>query len=555
MPLGVRPDDIQIHRLRVKAAPDEIEPLRRELCQARWPQADGHEWVFIRQLRVRAPRGRLAADVVTRTRHLVSDGGDGEVRRFSGLDDLLARLLADLAAGTASQRWYWHFWSDLFHLPRSQAMARLMRTHLDYLAAVTAQAARHGTLTRVWLTIDTADATSLALALARRAGLQWLAIPVRINKQEPALPALVLPTPARARWTQPLATLPTGDPRRLAAWILVAQETVPLLLSKAPTRLLAALDQILETRPQTGALAKPAFDPAGAAMPAPAGGGPPDKRQGLIRVEPQRSAHAISPEIHAEVKPAARHEPEISSRTINAAAPTVAESPGAQSHGPRRPSGSGVVEASEAIPGPTTAPADPVTWVAPGGSPGIEAGRLKPPGSGRIEPPRLRRDAQTLPAMATADRFQTQQGGLFYLLNFLHRKEAREAVTAVSNTSPASGWELLYRLGQELALDESDPVVFFLAQQMGIETVDGLSGLPPLPGRDLLLALAQRWYGRFDVWQPDLLQLEAQVQYTPSHVDLYASLASVRLPLRLAGLDLNPGWLPWLGRVVTFHYV
>jgi hypothetical protein len=39
-----------------------------------------------------------------------------------------------------------------------------------------------------------------------------------------------------------------------------------------------------------------------------------------------------------------------------------------------------------------------------------------------------------------------------------------------------------------------------------------------------------------------------------THVDLHAALHAVRLPVRLAGLDVNPGWLPWLGRVVTFHY-
>jgi hypothetical protein len=31
-------------------------------------------------------------------------------------------------------------------------------------------------------------------------------------------------------------------------------------------------------------------------------------------------------------------------------------------------------------------------------------------------------------------------------------------------------------------------------------------------------------------------------------------LKHVSLPVRLAGLDANPGWYPELGRVVTFHY-
>jgi hypothetical protein len=29
--------------------------------------------------------------------------------------------------------------------------------------------------------------------------------------------------------------------------------------------------------------------------------------------------------------------------------------------------------------------------------------------------------------------------------------------------------------------------------------------------------------------------------------------ADVRI--RKAGLDLDPGWVPWLGRVLSFHYV
>jgi hypothetical protein len=28
----------------------------------------------------------------------------------------------------------------------------------------------------------------------------------------------------------------------------------------------------------------------------------------------------------------------------------------------------------------------------------------------------------------------------------------------------------------------------------------------------------------------------------------------VNIDIRLAGLDLNPGWLPWLGKIVQFHF-
>ena len=46
----------------------------------------------------------------------------------------------------------------------------------------------------------------------------------------------------------------------------------------------------------------------------------------------------------------------------------------------------------------------------------------------------------------------------------------------------------------------------------------------------------------------------ALVAITRSHIDVYFSLEQASLPIRRLGLDLNPGWVPALGKVVTFHY-
>lgn len=51
-----------------------------------------------------------------------------------------------------------------------------------------------------------------------------------------------------------------------------------------------------------------------------------------------------------------------------------------------------------------------------------------------------------------------------------------------------------------------------------------------------------------------LLLRRGQLYVTPSHVDLAMPLDGVSLPVRLAGLDFDPGWLPAFGRVVQFHY-
>ena len=51
-----------------------------------------------------------------------------------------------------------------------------------------------------------------------------------------------------------------------------------------------------------------------------------------------------------------------------------------------------------------------------------------------------------------------------------------------------------------------------------------------------------------------LVRRPALVHATPTHIDLCFDARWVELEVRLAGLDLDPGWVPWLGRVVTFHY-
>ncbi|HSD59494.1 MAG TPA: hypothetical protein VLC55_01395 [Burkholderiales bacterium] len=45
------------------------------------------------------------------------------------------------------------------------------------------------------------------------------------------------------------------------------------------------------------------------------------------------------------------------------------------------------------------------------------------------------------------------------------------------------------------------------------------------------------------------------VSATPTHVDVVFPLADADLALRRAGLDANPGWVPWFGRIVAFHYL
>jgi hypothetical protein len=47
----------------------------------------------------------------------------------------------------------------------------------------------------------------------------------------------------------------------------------------------------------------------------------------------------------------------------------------------------------------------------------------------------------------------------------------------------------------------------------------------------------------------------AQLAVTRTHVDVTFPLDQVDIRIRQVGLDVNPGWVPWFGKVVQFHYV
>ena len=52
----------------------------------------------------------------------------------------------------------------------------------------------------------------------------------------------------------------------------------------------------------------------------------------------------------------------------------------------------------------------------------------------------------------------------------------------------------------------------------------------------------------------ELIPRPGAIVATPTHFDVVFDSRWVDIRLRRAGLDLDPGWVPWLGRVVQFHY-
>ena len=146
---------------------------------------------------------------------------------------------------------------------------------------------------------------------------------------------------------------------------------------------------------------------------------------------------------------------------------------------------------------------------------------------------------------ARGQEVSTGWGGVLFLINALRRLDI-EAVLEAAGAEAPSGWRLLHDLGVAFGLPKDEPMAAFLAAQ------DLDTSVPP----QLLATLIGRIedvYRRDGPWPLPLAQ-PARLWATETHLDVDLETKEIDLAIRLAGLDLDPGWVPWLGRVVTFHY-
>ncbi|MDA8018117.1 MAG: hypothetical protein MPN21_11785 [Thermoanaerobaculia bacterium] len=181
------------------------------------------------------------------------------------------------------------------------------------------------------------------------------------------------------------------------------------------------------------------------------------------------------------------------------------------------------------------------------------------------------------PVAALTEGVDTGLGGVLYLINALpHLTEEHGELGNVWDlaprigSSPLSGWgvlELFARgLVDEMEYDpgsgpdrggsvDADPIWAALATLRG-RSHDMRHGLPDI----LLQALRQRLAAALgdEPWRPELatvlLAVPGRLYVTGTHVDLVVPLDHISVPVRQAGLDRDPGWVPELGRVVLFHF-
>jgi len=141
---------------------------------------------------------------------------------------------------------------------------------------------------------------------------------------------------------------------------------------------------------------------------------------------------------------------------------------------------------------------------------------------------------------ANEEEISTRWGGLFFALNLFDNVEGPPA-------SAASCVHWLRTLAAFLRIDAADPLYRALDGLAPADDSMPAGSVPMRALRILCLQLTRRPLRR-------VLARAGRIFVSRTHLTIALRLAEVKLSVRKGGLDLDPGWLPALGRVVRFQY-
>ena len=175
----------------------------------------------------------------------------------------------------------------------------------------------------------------------------------------------------------------------------------------------------------------------------------------------------------------------------------------------------------------------------------------------------------------------TAAGGLLFLVPLLERLGYGDWWAAANGGPPAAGpvSAIFHQVLSRSRLDDADPawalaapaarewsappdaetsaLVMSRLESIGAATRAELNaGIRAATTPGLWLAACRRVLRRrVGIGLASAVTRPARLAIGATHVDLVFPLSTVDVRVRRAGLDIDPGWVPWLGRVIAFHYV
>lgn len=148
----------------------------------------------------------------------------------------------------------------------------------------------------------------------------------------------------------------------------------------------------------------------------------------------------------------------------------------------------------------------------------------------------------------------TDFAGLLFLVPLLERLGFARWLGRLAPEARADfPFQLLLRIGQRFNWPHTDPLRVWLTDHLASAARSDRHPTDP-HGLAWLSALRRQCRRRTGLHLRPLICRPGSLSVTRAHCDLSLPADQVDLRIRRAGLDLDPGWVPWLSAVVQFHY-
>ena len=167
-----------------------------------------------------------------------------------------------------------------------------------------------------------------------------------------------------------------------------------------------------------------------------------------------------------------------------------------------------------------------------------------------IASPFIKPESNLFPLLQT-DR--SQYAGFFSIIPLLNQLGFSHRCDRLSLDFPA---HLLCQVAMRFGLPDEDPI----RQTLSNQSPNGFFGhVDPLPEitPDIIawIAAMRFWCRRYvGMTLAEIIDRPGSFTLTRTHLDIFFHHDQADIRIRRSGLDLDPGWVPWLGRVVLFHY-
>jgi hypothetical protein len=183
---------------------------------------------------------------------------------------------------------------------------------------------------------------------------------------------------------------------------------------------------------------------------------------------------------------------------------------------------------------------------------------------------RMTTDSLARPSSAPDVDWPTEYAGVYFALHVLRHLGIAAVLEehprlAISQLVP----RILLRVAMRAGVGRHDPILRPLVEDAEgaplaneepvvvprtLSHLHRLRATPDLNER-LWACAVRRWCWRVArISTADMLRRPGRIRATPASIDVTLPMATVNLALRRAGLDIDPAYVPWFGRLVHFHY-